>query len=182
MRWGRLRREVWEGAQNHRDGDRARPGRQVDPVVGHLVDLEDQVHRAVGDQGCRGSDRDQAAENTRRLLFREPLQGQRLADRLEVVEADRHQHGREVEAVLAREESGQRDPDAEHQHRDNGERLFTQDEDDEDGGKCEEARYLPQALQNADLAARERRLLDGEVVEQRLPGREPEGHRDARQD
>ena len=178
---GRLGREVGEARQGQRDQHRCPAGGQVDPVIGEAEDFQHHVHRGERHQrGCR-THGDEAAENARGFVLGEPLQGEGLADRLEVMEADGHEHGREVEAVLAREVAGDGHADAEQRHRKHGEGLLAQHQDDEHRSEGEEARHFPQALQDADFAPGERRLLDGEIVQERLPGGEAERHRHARQ-
>ena len=121
--------------------------------------------------------RPHAAEHHGKLARARPLHGEGLLHGREVVEADGHQHRREVDPPHRGQEADEGDPDPHHREGEDREGLLAPHEQHEDDGEREKARYFPQALEDADLAARERRLLDHEVVDEDRPGLEGDGAR-----
>ena len=66
---------------------------------------------------------------------------------------------------------------AERRERQVGKALLADEQQDKHDGEGEEPGNLPQALKDAHLGAGEGRALDGEVVEQNLPGGKAERRR-----
>ena len=98
------------------------------------------------------------------------------------MEAGRHQHRGEVQAVHSGEESGHRDTGAKYGQREHGQCLLADYQENKDYGEREKSRDFAEALQNANFDAGESGAFDDEVVQQRRPGIECDRHGDRHED
>jgi hypothetical protein len=95
------------------------------------------------------------------------------------MEAERLDHRCRVETESGGEEAGERNAETHGQKREQAERLFAHDQQEENRGKGKEARDLTQCMERAHLPAAEADDLDSEIGVERVPGGKAElvGHR-----
>jgi hypothetical protein len=158
------------------DADRQSAGRQVCHPIADLEHLERRPDQGVRHQAGERTDRDQPAEGLRSTRLVDPLQRQRALHGLVVMETDRHQDGRQIQAEDGREEPCQGGADPQQGQCRDGQHLLAHDQQHEHNAEGQKPRDLPQALEHPDLGPGEAGSLDGEVVQQRLPGRETQRH------
>ena len=170
-------REVGEAEPaQRRDAQGEAAADQEDLEIGQLQQRQRAEHQPVGDERSERGDCSHAAEHHRELTRAGPLHGEGLLHGRQVVEARGHQHGGEIEPPERGQEAGHRDPDSHDGEGQDREGLLAPDEQHEHHGEREKARHLAKALEHPDLPARERRLLDHEVVDQHRPGLEGDGN------
>ncbi len=155
-----------------RDGHPDGAADQIERIVAEAQPLRADRNAGIGDQRAERAGRDDPAERLRRPALGQPLELHRLGRRLEIVEAERAEAGRQQqppEAGEVRHHHGRR---AQQQKRQDRQRLLAHEAEQEDDQEGQEPRHLAHGLQPAHVAAVEARHLDGEVVDQHHPGRQ----------
>ena len=158
-----------------RDAERHHPPGEEHLEIGEPEERQRAEDETKGGERGERGDRPHAAEDHGKLARARPLHGEGLLHGREVVEAGGHHQRREVDAPDRRQEADEGNPDPHHRERQDREGLLAPDEEHEDDREREEARHLAKALEEADLAPGECRLLDHEVVDEDRPRLEGDG-------